>query len=148
RPRRVGVGLVPRLSLPDEDGFHCRIPQSLDRRGTCVVAARDETQTAILHVRNEAVAEQVPADSEPHSGKIEIGVIEARGIVVNYGSQGVVLLVFLKKNRRCVIAHTGGGAFGGLFQGAVVDDRVVVVRTEWEACTRSACRWRCTDWRG
>src|SRR5580704_4438727 len=94
----------------------------------------------------------MPAKPEPNSGKIEIGVIEAGGKVVNYRGQAIGLVGPVTKRRRCVIAHTRGRALGGLRQVAAADERVVVVGTDWKCRTRSAgrrhCRGRSGDWRG
>src|SRR5262245_32965808 len=114
--RGKGMVFIRRLGLAGENGLKRQLPEPWDRRGMRVVAARDEGETGILHVGNKAVAQHVPADSEPYRREIILRIIEARGEVVDDIGQAVGLIGLLTKDSRGVAALARGRHFVACFK--------------------------------
>src|SRR5262249_43134909 len=117
------VVLVLRLGLAGENGLERQLPKPRDGRGMGVVAAREKSETGILHVGNKAVAHQVPAAPEPDRREIELRIIEARGEVVDDIGQAIGLVAGVagagghtEGGRGVVARATSKSALGGLYQ--------------------------------
>jgi hypothetical protein len=50
-----------------------------------------------LHIGDETVAEQIPADAQPDGGEIVLGMIEAGGIVIDYAHHAVCFVLIRAK---------------------------------------------------
>src|SRR6476620_8052949 len=95
-----------------------------------VVAPRDERETGVLDIRNEAVADKVPACAWPHSREIKLRVIEARGEVIEDRGQAILLLTLLTERggrEIRVVALARLGTFCGLLQLAVLNIWIALV---------------------